>query len=270
MKFGSFTLAVLAVVGTAELSFAGETFTVPHTVNLSEYNFGHDIDIVGLKPGQSAADVKDILKERFGEFRGQSMRIGTDQVSSEKFDVTYAAGQRDKEQVQVFLTSPSAGNQVFAAGRVLDFRTSDGLPAITDLVAKLSEKYGEPTNFTPEGRKGPTAVWYLGSKGKCDLKDTISYRPSWICDEPYFSYRLNDGKVYNIRAAQEYADTMNAGADVILVAKFTSFDHNGKANSMAVSFVDVKRRGLSLEADLKLIDAEQAKFDSKSVAMPDL
>lgn len=260
--------AMSAAIGT-------ERFSIPQSVDLPVYSFeGREIDIIGFKPGMAAADALQLLQEhKKGEdVRYMEMYIGTRDVESEYFPSLYYSWQREEEAINVFLTSPSAGNQVYAVSRSLDFE-SDQRPKIDDLLAGLVQKYGDPDNQYDRVTNTQSFAWYFGGQGRCELEhlDIGMARVSELCVMPHHTTGPSiDRLTYTPRKAKHYLETMGAGSDVVVVASIVAYRDDGKANRIVMSFVDLKRRALSAEADIKLLEQEQAEFNQIEVAIPKL
>jgi hypothetical protein len=275
-------LAAILVAGSAA---ATDDFAVPQTVNLPAYDFkGRTVDIVGIKPGMKAEEAMAVLKERFpGEkIGGMTSSIGNRTVSSGSYDSLYHMWKREKEEVNVYMTSPSSGNAVFHASRALDFWNAEDQPDFEKTIAAFVAKYGEPSKreevlpdpkYVNKTSKTVTLMWYLGGNGKCELTqfDNITGKLSDICNTTMHKTGPSvKDYIYNPARAEVYAKTAKAGSDLVLVAKMSNHDGSERISRMTVSFTDLKRRALTAEADIALINAEQAKFDSVKVGAPDL
>jgi hypothetical protein len=284
MSLKPFLLPALAALAVSS-QVSAKDFAIPQTVNVPAYDFqGRSIDIIGFVPGMKADVALKLLQDRKPgkEVRGSTSSIGNRTVSSESFDSYYYSWQREKEEINVYLTSPSAGNEVFSASRNLEFWNAEERPDFEKSIAALVEKYGDPSkreDILPDPRyinkksKTVTLMWYLGGAGKCELKqfDSIVGQLSDICNKATHKTgpSVNDF-AYTPAKADIYSKTATAGSDILLVAHIHNNDGSDRVFRMTVSFTDLKRRALSAKADIALIEAEQAKFDSVKVAAPEL
>jgi len=189
--------------------------------------------------------------------------------------------EREKEEINVYLTSPSTGNEVFAASRALDF-WHDDKPDFGKTIAALVQKYGEPSareeilpdpKYINKKSKSVTLMWYLGGEGKCELTqfDSMVGKLSTVCTETRHKTGPSvSDYAYTPRRAEEYANAATAGSDVVLVATMYNHDGSERISRMTTSFTDLKRRSLTVKADMAAIEAAQAEFDNIKVDAPDL
>jgi hypothetical protein len=267
LKIACFALATLFGVATTTYARDGG-FDIPKTVDLPVPHFdGRDIDIVGVKPGQLGDDAVSILKERFPkeDISFQNTDIGTDQVHSQTFNTFYTVGGDFSEKMQLFLSSPSAGSQVIGAMRDKSFRKADGQPTMDTVVTELTAKYGKPDRDVVQGNSPwRTVSWYIGGDGKCVKQ--------WFCEWPYYDHNYSrNSAAYNPAYLKEYEKDMEVGAEYVVTAVIKPEDRGmTHVSSLTVSFVDLKRRGLSAREDFNLVMSKQAEFDKKPVAVPEL
>ncbi|MCV9964887.1 hypothetical protein OIU34_23625 [Pararhizobium sp. BT-229] len=267
MKIASFALA--AVLGLVSTAYARDDgFDIPKTVDLPMPHFdGRDIDIVGVKPGQPGDEAVSILKARFPkeDISFHNTDIGTDQVHSQTFNTFYTVGGDISEKMQLFLSSPSAGSQVIGAMRDKYFPKADGQPTMDTIMTELTKKYGKPDRDIIQGNSPwRTVSWYIGGDGKCAKQ--------WFCEWPYYDHNYSHHAAeYNPAYLKEYEKDMEVGTDYVVTAEIRPEDPDmSRVSSLTVSFVDLKRRGLSAREDFNLVMSKQAEFDKKPVAAPEL
>lgn len=275
MPVKSLILSSSIILAAVSGALGSERFTIPQTVEVPSYApLEGGIDIVGFKPGMASAESLQLLEKHVDgkEIRYLEGYFGTRDVTSENFRTLYYSWQREKEDVNVFLSSPSAGNEVYAVSRSLDFRR-DQRPRSEDLMAGLIEKYGEPNSSYKRNASQHSVSWFFGGNRKCELEhlDTGMARASQLCHEPFHDTgAAANGLVYSPRNAKHYLETAEGGSNVVVVAMFTQHRDDGKVDRLVVSFLDLKRRAASVEADLKLLDEQQKKFDQAEVGLPKL
>lgn len=281
MSRKSFLVAAIVALAATSAQARSE-FTLVQSKTAPEYAF--KADIIGFTPGMSAADAETKMTERYpeGNIQLSTTYVGNDNVHSDSFKSRFSMWKREKEEINVLLTSPSAGNQVFAVSRNLEYWDDEARPDIDETISALKAKYGEP-NYALDARPKAnslrkdrivTLAWYLGGNGKCDLKqfDSMMRQVSEICtNEVIHKTGPQISTVsYNPGYAKYYAQLAQAGADVILVAKVSNHDNSSRAFNVRVSFMDLKRPALSVEGDAEQIEAAQKAFDSVKVAAPEL
>lgn len=273
--------AALAIVSTS--AFAVEDFAIPQTATVPAYEFpGRKIDIIGFTPGMGADEALELFRERKPDVDVSRTQIGSRNVSSVAFPSRYSSWERENEEINVLLTSPSAGNQVYFVSRKLDFWNDEKKPDFEATLKAFTEKYGEPSavdevlpdpQYVNRTSRSTTLMWYLGGEAKCDLErfDSMASKVSEVCTKPIHQsgYSIKD-ITYSPGRAELYAQTAEAGSDVVLVANVYNHDGSSRASRIMVSFVDLKRRAISAAEDIKLIEAEQAKFDNIKNDAPEL
>jgi hypothetical protein len=272
--------ALAAVCATA--ATAGEDFPVPQTLTIPAYDFANTVDIIGLKPGMKADEALRILKERKPEVYVETSQFGNRTVRSAEYPSRYSSWERENEEINVLMVSPSTGNEVFSVSRRLEFWSDEKQPDYETTLKALTDKYGKPSAVNDvlpdpkyENHKGrsTTLMWYFGGAGKCDLTqfDSIVAKVSTVCTETTHQTGPSvSNVVYSPAKLENYQKTAGAGSDLVLVANVFNHEGNQRVFGMTVSFVDLKRRALAAEEDVKLVNAEQAKFDSVKVAAPEL
>jgi len=269
------TLLAAAFLASSAPALAIDTYTITETVPADAVSeAGGVADIIGIKPGMPADEALSIIADNYGgadkvdRFR---LKIGTAQVQSQGFDLYYKAGSALGDGlVHAYLTSPVAGNKVFAAYRSVEFHVEDGLPKFEALTEQLVAKYGKPHvvhNFSWD-KGGPRYSWYLGGSGQCPPEEGV-------CHDIY-----NGGSsggpggvmgAYDIAKVGDYEKSASLGTGVVIVAAMREHSrYPGSASSLSVSFVDLRLRAAAARADYDLIVAEQAKFDAKKVSLPKL
>jgi hypothetical protein len=279
-------LALASLIASSFVpAFAAEPFALPQVETIPPYSVeGRSIDIFGFKPGMSATDALALFKEKKPgeEISVETSNVGTRNVSSVEFPSRYSMWKRENEEINVFMDSPSVGNEVFAVSRSLEFWRDEKQPDFEATLKAFVDKYGKPSaindvppdpRYTNHQRHTTTYMWYIGGRGVCELKqlDSISRKYSDVCTE--VSHKTGpdvNGAVYSPSRAETYAKTATAGTDLVLVATVYNLDGGPRAFGVTVSFIDLKRRDRSAVADIKAIQAEQAKFDSVKVAAPEL
>lgn len=277
MKIFSIALAAAFQVSiSCSAASAAEAFPIPLVESGSPASYeGAKADIVGIEVGQSYSSLMDILPTLgLKDVRQMETRIGTRDVSSERF-VTYVQAGSRRELVSIHLTSPSVGNQVYAVSRELDF-ASDQRPIRDDLVAGLLAKYGKHSgefDVNHGTSRSQLFAWYLGGTGSCDMKhlDRGMAQISELCSRPFHHTGPSvNNHVYSPAKADHYLATASAGADVVIVAQITLHRDDGRADRLVVSVLDLKRRALSAQADVPLIMEAQSKFEATAVTLPKL
>ncbi|MCS4089708.1 hypothetical protein [Rhizobium sp. BK176] len=282
MSLKSIVLAsALAVIG-ATSAMAIDDFQIPQAITIPAYAFADKVDIIGLKPGMKADEALRILKERKPEIYIDNSQFGNRVVRSVEFPSRYSSWERENEEINVLMVSPSSGNEVFSVSRSLEFWRDEKRPDYETTVKALTDKYGKPSaeevipptpgDINHRGRS-TTLMWYFGGEGKCDLKkfDGMMSNLSDLCTKVTHQTGPSVTNVmYSPAKLESYQKTATAGSDVILVAKVYNHDDDNRVFGMSVSFVDLKRRALTAEEDLKLVKAEQAKFDSVKNPAPEL
>jgi hypothetical protein len=272
--------ALAAVCATAAL--AAEDFPIPQTVTIPAYDFANRVDIIGFKPGMKADEALRVIKERKPSIYIDNSQFGNRTVRSMEFPSRYSSWERENEEINVLMVSPSTGNEVFSVSRRLEFWSAEKQPDYETTIKALTDKYGNPSavddvpptpgDINHRGRS-TTLMWYFGGEGKCDLKkyDSIVSKVSTVCTKVTHETGPSVSNVmYSPGKVESYQKTAGAGSDVVLVANVFNHDNNNRVFGMTVSFVDLKRRALAAEEDLKLIKAEQAKFDEVKNPAPDL
>jgi hypothetical protein len=251
-------------------ALAIDEYTITETVGEAAVSaVDRPVDIIGIKAGMSASDALAILaKDYGGEDRIDRfhMKVGTRQVQSQQFDSYYSGGELLKKgMAEVYLVSPAAGNKVFAARRIVNFKVEDGLPSVAAMKAQLTEKYGKPS--VDDTVKRGALFWYIGGKGECKGTD--------VCEWAYDG-GPNGGAggvlgSYDVSKTEDYERATTYGADIVVVANLrTAYGYPDGVQSLAVSFVDLNLRAKSARADYDLVFKKQAEFDGKAVAMPKL
>ncbi|MDW9481947.1 hypothetical protein GOB57_25180 [Sinorhizobium meliloti] len=259
----------------ASPALAIDNYTIPETVDQSAVSVvDRPVDIIGIEAGMSASDALAILAKDYGgedKIERFHMKIGTRQVQSQQFDTYYTGGSVLKQgMAEVYLVSPAAGNRVFAARRIVNFKVEEGLPGVDAIKAQLIEKYGKPSlvNPHPYAKEHEAFFWYLGGKGEC----TDQYG---VCTTPYDGGPSGGaGGVlgsYDVAKTEDYEQALAYGADVVVAATMRSaYGYPDGVQTLTVSFVDLKLRAKSARADYDLVFKKQAEFDGKAVAMPKL
>lgn len=283
MSLKSLVIASFAVALGATASVAGDDFTIPQTVTVPAYDFqGRSIDIIGFQPGMKAEAALEVLKQRKPEVYIGTSKIGNRTVRSAEFPSRYSSWERENEEINVLMTSPSVGNEVFSVSRRLDYWDDEKKPDYEGTLKAFVDKYGEPSakeDILPDPKyvnkqgRSTTLMWYLGGEGKCDLTrfDSLVGKLSEVCTQPSHKTGPSVSDVmYTPAKAETYQKTAEAGSDVVLVAHVYNHDGSQRLSTITVSFIDLKRRALAASEDIKLIEAEQAKFDSVKVAAPEL
>jgi hypothetical protein len=283
MSLKSLVIASLIASFGTTAAIAAEDFQIPQTASVLAYDFqGRSIDIIGFTPGMKADAALELFKQRKPEIYIGTSKIGNASVRSQEFPSRYSSWERENEEINVLMTSPSAGNEVFSVSRRLEFWSEEKRPDFEATLKAFTDKYGTPSVVNDElpdpkylnktGRY-TTLMWYLGGEGKCDLTkfDSMVGKVSAVCTQTAHETGPSVKNVtYTPAKAETYQKTATAGSDVVLVAKVYNSDGSQRAFSVTVSFIDLKRRALAAAEDLKLIEAEQAKFDSVKVAAPEL
>lgn len=257
---------------SASPALATDEYTIPETVDASAVSVvDRPVDIIGIKSGMSANEALAILGKDYGgedKIDRFHMRIGTRQVQSQQFDTYYTGGELLKKGIaEVYLVSPAAGNKVFAARRVVNFKVEDGLPSVGAIKAQLVEKYGEPSAEQKSNDSLTKMFWYLGGKGECNGTDVCT----WSYDGGPNGGAGGVLGSYDVSKTEAYEQAMTYGAEIVVVANLrTAYGYPDGIQTLSVSFVDLKLRAKSARADYDLVFKKQGEFDAKAVALPKL
>lgn len=283
MSLKSLVIAPFVVALGTTASIAADDFPILQTVTVPAYDFqGRSIDIIGFQPGMKADVALEVLKQRKPEVYIGTSKIGNRTVRSAEFPSRYSSWERENEEINVLMASPSVGNEVFSVSRRLDYWDDAKKPDYEATLKAFVDKYGEPSakddvlpdpKYVNKKGRSTTLMWYLGGEGKCDLArfDSIVGKVSEVCTQTSHKTGPSVSDVtYTPAKAEIYQKTAEAGSDVVLVANVYNHDGSQRASTITVSFIDLKRRALAAVEDIKLIEAEQAKFDSVKVAAPEL
>jgi hypothetical protein len=150
---------------------------------------------------------------------------------------------------------------VYGVHREIYYPADKGRPQISAVMEQLAQKYGKPSKVEKSQWDNSTSLfWYVGGTGYCASGD--------ICSNVYSP---TSRQAYDPANFQAYIEDLNRGPEVVIAAyvKETS-DKDGKAFSLDVSFVDLKRRGLSAQSDTDQIMAAQKALSEKPANLPEL
>ncbi len=233
----------------------------------------------------SVEEAEALMKARYpaGDIEKMESWMRAKDVSSVRFPTALYMWKREKEEMNVLFTSPSSGSQVFRVSRRTSY-PQDERPDFDKTVEALIQKYGKPSDtdfhepresmLRNQGYKSATLMWYLGGAGQCDLKHLntgMNDVASEICRKASVETGPDiNNAVYTPRKANLYTGAAKGGSDLIIVADVYSYDGSPRVARMTVSFTDVKRVAATVEADVKLLSAEQSKYDKIKIAAPEL
>jgi hypothetical protein len=188
-------LTVIAVVigvsaaGAADVQLLQSGPSITHAYN------GHAIDVRGIAPGMTVAEVRDKLAQVYEtEPNEENATVGIQykslQVVSAPYLATLSAAKGD-DSMAVYFAPPSTGAQVVGINRRLTFGDPTSAPTVKDTAAQLIQKYGEPS--CGEGSNGvfDRLSWVYSAQTQTHLTSSscgISVQPQY---EPgaYLRYR---------------------------------------------------------------------------------
>lgn len=224
------------------------------------------IEIQGIKPGMKAADAWEIFSKAYPsdapEIQKFSITVHTNEVTSQPFEIAYDNNPGlNRDQLQVFLASPSVGGDVYGANRKIYYPAEKGYPQASAVLEQLEQKYGKPSKVEKdEYNEGISAFWYVGGTGECGTSD--------VCDRVFNPRQIHS---YVPKHFGHYINEMSFGPEVVVAARIQhTIEKNGKAFSLDLSFLDLKRRGLSAESDTEQVKAAQKALEEKPAALPEL
>lgn len=230
-----------AIAALASTSVFATELKLSKTLDATPSEEASKVDIMGITPGMDAKDAWKIFAKAYPsakpETQKTSIRVKAHPLESQEFEVAYDSGiQDDGTGLKVFLASPSTGGGVFAVQRDIDYSKGELLPRISDVVEQLEKKYGKPIYTQKFYEDGSFSMfWYVGGESTC--KNGVGICNNVFRATPYSAFDPAEFKIY--------IKEMDYGPEVVLGAKVTKAAEEGRAISMGVSFIDLKRRGLS-------------------------
>lgn len=226
--------------------------------------------IEGLYPGMLSNEARKALAGLFPEADIVETRYGVehDGKRSVPFTARFHSWGYPGLRMNVFLTSPSAGNEVYAVTARRNFENGEGGDhdhAVKELLSRygettISERPFDPTRILGRARM-TTMSWYFGGKRTCSLykPDQLASNLADLCEKPF--HKVGDTVTtldYSLDRLSEYRYTAAAGANIILAVTIVGDDTGTSVTSMTSSFLDVRRRLLSAEADLMTLEEADA------------
>lgn len=161
---------------------------------------GRTIDIRGLLPGMTPADVRPLLTEILGAepregYEKTALRESGQTVTGTPF-IKWLSGEVGSEKTSVMFSGVSSGNQAVLITREAEYRRGDEAPLFDTFLSSLIEKYGEPA-FRKDGYNGTAVIWTYkdGQPAACLPDDTPQ------CLEPASAFS-------NLNATPKYFDVI--------------------------------------------------------------
>lgn len=225
------------------------------------------IEIQGVRPGMPADEAWAIFSKAYPsdapDTQKVSIQVRTSEVESQSFDISYDNDPGiNKDSLQILLASPSVGGGVFAVHRDIYYPAEQGRPQISAVMEQLEQKYGKPSRVEKSRwDKGVHLFWYVGGSGKCK-------EDAGICGAVHKPTSING---YDPASFSDYVREMGYGPEVIVAARVAETpDGDAKAFSLDLSFLDIRRRGMSAESDTDQVMAAQKALTEKPAALPAL
>lgn len=252
-----------ALVSTGALAADME---IVKKIDVPQSEFADKVEIQGIKVGMPAAEAWEVFLKNYPtdapEIKKLSISVQTREVSSQPLEVVYDSDPSlNEDGLQIFISSPSVESRVYGARREIYYPAEKGRPQISAVMQQLEQKYGKPSKVEKSQWDGSTSLfWYVGGTGACPSGD--------ICNKVYSP---TSREAYDPANFPRYIEEMSRGPEIVIGAyvKETS-DKDGKAFSLDVSFLDLKRRGLSAQSDTDQIMAAQKALNEKPAALPEL
>lgn len=161
---------------------------------------GRIIDIRGLVPGMTPAEVRPILADILGAPPHESMEktvlsgAGT-MVTGTPYTRSMSS-HIDDEKIEAFFSGVSSGNQLYLVHREVDFRRSrSDAPLFDDFVAALVAKHGTPS-FRKDGASVTHIMWTYkdGQVAPCDPDGT----PQCLQPDSAITYLPEIAQTYDV------------------------------------------------------------------------
>lgn len=252
-----------ALVATSALAADME---IVKKIDVPESQFADKVEIQGIRVGMPAAEAWEIFLKNYPtdapEIKKLSINVQTREVSSQPLEVLYDSDPSlNEDGLQIFISSPSVESRVYGAHREIYYQAEKGRPQIAAVMEQLEQKYGKPSKVEKSRWDNSTSVqWYVGGTGACT--------DSGVCNSVYSPTKR---QAYDPANFPQYIEEMNAGPEIVIAAFVKeTVDKDGKAFSLEVSFLDLKRRGLSAQSDTDQIMAAQKALTEKPAALPEL
>jgi hypothetical protein len=235
-------------------------------IDVPQSQFADKVEIQGIKVGMPAAEAWEIFLKNYPtdapEIKKLSINVQTREVSSQPFEVVYDSDPSlNEDGLQIFISSPSVEARVYGARREIYYPADKGRPQITAVIEQLEQKYGKPSRVNKSQWDGSTSLfWYVGGTGTC--------AEVGVCSNVYSPTAR---EAYDPANFPGFIEDIGRGPEIVIAAyvKETN-DKDGKAFSLNVSFVDLKRRGLSAQSDTEQVMAAQKALTEKPAALPEL
>jgi hypothetical protein len=252
-----------ALVSTSAM---GADMEIVKKIDVPQSPFSDKVDIQGIKVGMPAAEAWEIFLKNYPtdapEIKKLGITVQTREVSSQPLEVVYDSDPSlNEDGLQIFISSPSVESRVYGAHREIYYPADKGRPQISAVMEQLQQKYGKPSKVEKSQWDGSTSLfWYIGGTGNC---------PSGgVCSNVYSP---TSREAYNPANFPAYIEDLNRGPEIVIAAYVKENpDKDGKAFSLNVSFVDLKRRGLSAQSDTDQIMAAQKALTEKPATLPEL
>lgn len=201
------------------------------------------VDILGIKTGMTAKDVKSLLQSNFSKeaIEESEAAFGSYDNRTKNYRSSLSVEKHtksSKDTVSVALGSPSISGETIMVFRSTELDYSKPRPTVDALVAQMSEKFGKPALVNRQwGQVG--LEWHYGS-GSC--KEITNLHPY---------------DFYSPLQIKDYMKEEKSGCDVIVKASIraTPFANDGRARFVDVAVYDIKRRVINAKADSRLLKA---------------
>ncbi|WP_143850925.1 hypothetical protein [Brucella thiophenivorans] len=161
------SLFVAALIAAASFTHSAHAELLKLTQTSQVPEFKYNLDVVGIKPGMTMDVAKEILIKEFEGIRIEESgaRYEYKNVESEPFITGLYGYTKSDGNVILRLTSPVLGSVVSSIERSIDYSDVQNKPSPVDLMVMLSEKYGEPFQYS-KSRSQFKLSWHYGDDCK--------------------------------------------------------------------------------------------------------
>lgn len=199
------------------------------------------IDVLGIKPGMSAEQVKEILAQEYGGETSEERSI----ISSKHYSVEMRSrpylsaltAAKSGDRIKVVFGTPGTGSTVVAVTRTLTFGDPRSAPRLDEVQAQLEAKYGPQS----QARGGTRSAWVYD--GSAQVRCTSN-----ACPLAYGSFSPDNARFYQ--------QSMAKGQHLVIQADL--YGHRGdpsRAGTLKVTLDDQAGKARTLEEAFKQIRA---------------
>jgi hypothetical protein len=233
---------------------------IPSGAPIPPYNkMDYAFDIVGLNPGDGVQSVRQMITEYFETSPAEKeIAFALGSIGSTQF-TNSLSGSGNKggfqESLSVAFSSPLTGGQAISIQRSMRSLSREEAPRITELLAALKSKYGEGVSKNFPGA-ALSHMWFF--------KDGKSVKCNAMCDSV-----ISSG--YTPTGIKDYVKQGQYPYDIrIVLYVYADGTFRERVSSVGLDLVDVKRRSMAADADIKFMNAANREAKKTPGALPNL